>query len=89
MIPQSLSEHFDNSNKTCLPLLIAFSSLYDINWYRYNMKFYIALRYRYNFNILEKDITMSLQCQYVIGPHHDENLTKNRCRHDIGCPLRY
>ena len=31
------------------------------------MKFYIALRYRYNFNILEKDITMSLQCQHVIG----------------------
>ena len=31
---------------------------YDIeNWYHYNMKFYIALRYRYNIiMMLEKDI---------------------------------
>ena len=40
----------------CLPLLIAFSSLSHMNttlkigntWNWYNMKFYIALRYRYN-----------------------------------------
>ena len=26
------------------------------NWYQYNMKFYIALRYLYNIIMLEKDI---------------------------------
>ena len=31
MLPQNLSGHFDKWNKTCLPLLIAFSSLSDIN----------------------------------------------------------
>ena len=30
---------------------------------------------------------MSAQSQYVIGLYHDVNPTKNRCRHNIGCPL--
>ena len=52
------------------------------------MKFYIALRYRYNFMMLKKGIiSLSLQCQYVIGLYRDENPTKNRCRHNIACPL--
>ena len=56
---------------------------YDIeNWYHYNMKFYIALRYRYNIiMMLEKEII------YIIGLYRDVNPTKNRCRHIIGCPL--
>ena len=64
---------------------------YDIeNWYHYNMKFYIALRYRYNIiMMLEKryHITMSLQSQYGIGLYCDVNPTKNRCRHNMECPL--
>ena len=32
-------------------------------------------------------ITMSLQCQYVIGLHRDENPTKSRSYHDIACTL--
>ena len=32
-------------------------------------------------------ITMSPQSQYVIGLYRDVNPTKNRCRHNIGCPL--
>ena len=32
---------------------------------------------------------MSLQSHYVIGLHRDENPTKNRCRHNIACPLGY
>ena len=30
---------------------------------------------------------MSLQCQYVVDLHRDENPVKNRCRHNIACPL--
>ena len=30
---------------------------------------------------------MSLQSQYVIDLHRDENSTKNRCRHNIAYPL--
>ena len=30
---------------------------------------------------------MSIQSQYLIGLHRDENPTKNRCRHNIACPL--
>ena len=30
---------------------------------------------------------MSLQSQYVIGLHRDENPTKSRCCHNIVCPL--
>ena len=32
-------------------------------------------------------ITISFQCQYVIGLHRDENPIKNRCRHNIEGPL--
>ena len=31
--------------------------------------------------------TMSLQSQYIIGLNSDVNPTKNRCRHNIACPL--
>ena len=31
---------------------------------------------------------MSLQCQYVVGLHRDENPTKYRCRHNIAFPLK-
>ena len=52
MLPWSLSEYFDKFNR----VFIWYQ--YDIkNWYHYNMKFYIALRYRYNtIMILEKNI---------------------------------
>ena len=30
---------------------------------------------------------MSLQSQYIIGLHRDENPTKNRSRHNIACLL--
>ena len=30
---------------------------------------------------------MSVQSQYVIGLYCDGNPTKNRCRHNIACPL--
>ena len=32
---------------------------------------------------------MSPQSQYVIGLYRDVNPTKNRCRHNIGCPLGF
>ena len=32
-------------------------------------------------------ITMSPQSQYAIGLYRNVNPTKNRCRHNIGCPL--
>ena len=53
------------------------------------MKLYIALRSRYNLYDVGKryHITMSLQYQYVVGLHRDENPTKNHCRPNIACPL--
>ena len=38
-------------------------------------------------DIGKKYITVSLQCQYVIGLHHGENPIKIRCHHNIACPL--
>ena len=32
---------------------------------------------------------MQPQTQYVIGLYRDVNPTKNRCRHNIGCPLGF
>ena len=76
MLPQSLSGHFDKWNKTCLPLLIAFSSLSDINT---TLKFLslenevlycVTLSLRHHYDIgMRYHITMSLQCHYVVGLH--------------------
>ena len=53
------------------------------------MKFDIVLRYHCNVIMMlgKRYITMSPQCQYVIGLHRDENPTKDRYRHNIACPL--
>ena len=78
MLPQSLSEHFGKCNKTCLTLLIVFSSLSDINT---TLKIGIT-------------ITLSFSLHYVIattsllvGLHRDEIQQKKRCHHNAGCPL--
>ena len=82
-------------NKTkCLPLLIAFSYVSDINttWkidiiitWSFTMR-YVTLQHHYDVG-KRYHITMSLQCQYVIGLYRDVYPTKNRCRYNIGCPL--
>ena len=77
----------------CLPLLIAFSSLSDINT---TLKIGITatrsftLRYVINYDVGKRyHITMSLQSQYVVGLNRDQNPTKNRCRHNIKCLLGF
>ena len=61
-------------NKTkCLLLLIAYSPLTDIN-----TTFKIGITIASNFTLLYV---------IVIGLYRDVNLTRNRCHHNIGCPL--
>ena len=81
-------------NKTkCLPLLIAFSSLSDIN-----TKLKIGITITWSFTLRCVIATTSLWCwkkiyndvtsiSNVIGLYRNANPTKNQCRHNIGCPL--
>ena len=90
ILPESLLEHFDRWKNTCFPLLIAFSYLSDINT---TLKIGITLTRSFTLCYViattwcwKRYITMSLQCQYVIGLYHDENPTKNWCRYNIVFP---
>ena len=49
---------------------------------------HLKLSVQYHYDVAKRyHIAMSLQCQYVVGLHRDENPTKKRCRHNISCQL--